>query len=133
MAPKDTLLSLDLGLQDCLYRIRRDDKGNRRVIYVTVKDLDIIPEESRTYGPGRNTGIIPARHGDINRDNIFITNDGVRFIDFEESCVNSAGSNEGWDRTKSEEMQSLAENLSDSSGKGRPWTTINSLPSCSNP
>ncbi|OJJ66920.1 hypothetical protein ASPBRDRAFT_48449 [Aspergillus brasiliensis CBS 101740] len=51
MAVKDTLLSLDLSFEDCLYRFRRDSQTNTRVVYVTLKDLDIVPEESRTYGP----------------------------------------------------------------------------------
>lgn len=270
MAVTDTLLSLDLGLRDCLYRIRRDDKTNRRVVYVTVKDLDIIPEESRTYGPDvirelsklrewydtwetltvykdesgirsepdlfrphalqkkhilgdyeivnifdlqilqplktrvfrvqqeerrcilkiarfgfelgwlaqeikiyhiltqhdsalapRILGYVfeetPHRvigfifeevhgyrpdvldfgtceialqqlhnldilHGDINRDNIFITDEGAKFIDFEESCVGAAENKEDWDKKKSDEMQSLMGKLSDNSGMGRPLT-----------
>ncbi|AEO64115.1 8f74d80c-9d20-4583-b429-502a4e2bdbf8 [Thermothielavioides terrestris] len=47
----DTLLSLDLGFDDCLYRIRRVSGTVNRVLYVTVTNLAIIPEEKRTYGP----------------------------------------------------------------------------------
>ncbi|KAI9749094.1 MAG: hypothetical protein M4579_007001 [Chaenotheca gracillima] len=46
----DTVLSLDLGPKDSLYRIRRDEANISRVIYVTA-DLSIIPEDRRTYGP----------------------------------------------------------------------------------
>lgn len=268
MAVTDTLLSLDLGLRDCLYRIRRDNKTNRRVVYVTVKDLDIIPEESRTYGPDvirelsklrewydtwetltvykdesgirserdlfrphalqkkyifgdyelvnifdlqilqslktrvfrvqrgerrcflkiarfgfelcwlaqeikiyhkltqRDSALAPRilgyvfeetphrvigfifeevhgyrpntldfeiceialqqlhnfdiLHGDINRDNIFITDKGAKFIDFEESSIGSAENNEDWAKKKNDEMESLMEKLSDDSGMGRP-------------
>ncbi|KAE8348503.1 hypothetical protein BDV28DRAFT_164343 [Aspergillus coremiiformis] len=269
MAVKDSLLSLDMGLKDCLYRIRR---AHGRVVYVTVKDLDIIPEELRTHGPSviselsklsewddntwetltvskdesgirtkcdsfkphalqeqeipgtyerinifdleilqefknrvfrvqrgevqyflkiarfgfelawlvqeikvydlltqYNSALAPRivgyvfeempdrvigfiveeihgsrpntlhfeacqvalqelhdldiLHGDINRDNLFITDEGVKFIDFEDSCImNSAENKEEWDKKKSDEMQSLMEKLADDSGRGRPLT-----------
>ncbi|KAF9887791.1 hypothetical protein FE257_009597 [Aspergillus nanangensis] len=51
MAMKDSLLSLDLSPEDCLYRILRDDAGNKLVLCVHLKDLDLIPDESQTYGP----------------------------------------------------------------------------------
>ncbi|KAL9099569.1 MAG: hypothetical protein Q9163_004949 [Psora crenata] len=51
MATIDTLLSLDIGLYDCLYRIRRDAGGVSHVVYIKVTELDIIPEDRRTYGP----------------------------------------------------------------------------------
>ncbi|KAK4099823.1 hypothetical protein N658DRAFT_487403 [Parathielavia hyrcaniae] len=48
----DSILSLDLGPNDCLYRIRRRVSGTRnRVVYVTITNLAVIPEEKRTYGP----------------------------------------------------------------------------------
>lgn len=49
----DTLLSLDPGRLDLLYRIRRvsSTAAANRVVYVTVTNPDIIPEEKRTYGP----------------------------------------------------------------------------------
>ncbi|PGG98667.1 hypothetical protein AJ80_09504 [Polytolypa hystricis UAMH7299] len=267
---KDTLLSLDLGFNDCLYRIRRDEKNAKRVIYIVIKDLTIIPEEYRTCGPdvirelsklkewyntwntltvrkdgngnieskrdefkphalleqhivgpynffdilelrilqslktrvfrvehqGRpcflkiarfgfeldwlareikayhtlsrhNSTLAPALlgyafegphrvigfifeevtgrrpditdlgtcktalqqlhslniiHGDINRDNIFITSNGAKFIDFEESSIGPIGSVEGWDKRKAEEILGLVEKLKDNSGKGRPWS-----------
>jgi hypothetical protein len=46
----DTILSLDLSPDDCLYRIRRDVDKASRVIYVTVTDISIISEDHRTYG-----------------------------------------------------------------------------------
>jgi len=267
MATTDTVLSLDIGLHDCLYRIRRENDGISRVIYVKVADLDIIPEERRTYGPsilgelstlkGWNgawdtlticknrdeiqccfdafrphslqeaqtpgdydrfnvlnihvlesvkdrvfrvasrsgpcflkiarfshelpwlaqeiavyhiltttktslapkllgyafeergkrvigflfeevTGRVPRVedlevcekglqqlhdldiiHGDINKYNMFITDDGVKFIDFEDSHVGPTAE----DNLKAEEMRSLKDKLLDDSGKGRPWTT----------
>ncbi|KAL4885638.1 hypothetical protein BJY04DRAFT_136764 [Aspergillus karnatakaensis] len=293
MTTKDTLLSLDLGLKDCLYRTSRITKDTQRIIYVTPKNLDIISKESRTYGPDvirtlsslenwhdqwqtltvykdeKGNGIphsepdlfephslreymhrhmhmhdmnllgdyellnifnleilqtvktrvfrvrrskterrcflkiarfgfelgwfarevrayhtltqaqaqahtqgkaavaprllgyvfeeTPQRvigilfeevirsrpgiadlkrcedalrrlhglgivHGDVNRDNMFVTEGGVRFIDFEESCVESAESESGccWEERKREEMRSLAGTLADESGRGRP-------------
>ncbi|WEW57690.1 hypothetical protein PRK78_003157 [Emydomyces testavorans] len=273
MAVKDTLLCLDLSFEDCLYRICRDDNGSKRVVYVAVMNLEIIPEQSRTYGPdvirelsklkewydmwdtitvykdqtgirteldafephalseqqilgnyelfdilelpvvqslktrvfrielkGRRCYLKIARfgfelgwlaqeiqvyhllyqyssklsprilgyafeqrshrvigfvieevigrrpsitdfetckvalqelhdldiiHGDINRDNIFITNEGARFIDFEETCIDPAENRGDWDKKKSDEMDSLEEKLLDESGKGRPWATGN--------
>jgi hypothetical protein len=47
----DSMLSLDLGPNDCLYRIRRASETVNLVVYVTVTNLAIIPEEDRTYGP----------------------------------------------------------------------------------
>ncbi|KAF2790759.1 hypothetical protein K505DRAFT_75680 [Melanomma pulvis-pyrius CBS 109.77] len=48
---KDTLLSLDMGTKDCFYRIRRDYADSSSVVYVHLQDLDILCEDSRTYGP----------------------------------------------------------------------------------
>lgn len=47
----DTLLSLDLGPDDIFYRIRRLIGQHQRVLYVTVDDPNIIPEDKRIYGP----------------------------------------------------------------------------------
>ncbi|KAJ5111927.1 hypothetical protein NUU61_001557 [Penicillium alfredii] len=273
MAAKDILLSLDLGLKDCFYRIRREVHHGSKVIYVVVKSLDIIPEESQTYGPAvirelsklnvwysawntltvfkdeggvrgepdtfephalskkqilgdydllsifelkviesvkvrvfrvewkgrkcflkiarfgfeldwlaqeikvyhalaQNTPPIAPRilgyafeepfhrvvgfvyeeiigrrpeimdlktcqialqqlhdldilHGDINRDNMFITPDGTKFIDFEDSCIGPMGNGERWKEQMSNETQSLAEKLLDETGRGRPLTLGN--------
>lgn len=64
-------------------------------------------------------------HGDINRDNIFVTNEGVKFIDFEESCIGLIEETDRWNRMKLDEIRSLPEKLSDESGKGRPLTDNN--------
>ncbi|GKZ34884.1 hypothetical protein AbraIFM66950_005281 [Aspergillus brasiliensis] len=222
MAVKDTLLSLDMGFEDCLYRIRRDNQTRTRVVYVALNYLDLIPEESRTYGPDvirelsklrewydetwetltvykdGNDGIRSERdlfpphalrkqqipgdyelvnifdlqilvilgyvfeetphrvmgciieevngyrpsasdfgacqialqqlhdldivHGDLNKHNMFITDEGVKFIDFEGSYVGPAENEEDWDKRKSTEMQRLMGALLDKSGKGCPWT-----------
>ncbi|KAF4976656.1 hypothetical protein FZEAL_6718 [Fusarium zealandicum] len=55
-------------------------------------------------------------HGDINKYNIFLTKDGAKFIDFEESGISSVDESK-----KAKEMQSLYERLLDESGTGRPW------------
>ncbi len=44
----DTLLDLDLSPVDCYYRLRRDDNDGKRVIYVHITDISILPEDSRT-------------------------------------------------------------------------------------
>ncbi|KAK4138042.1 hypothetical protein BT67DRAFT_447697 [Trichocladium antarcticum] len=49
--PEDIILSLDPGRDDCLYRVRRVSGGVNRAVYVTITNLNIIPEEKRTYGP----------------------------------------------------------------------------------
>lgn len=59
-------------------------------------------------------------HKDLNRDNIFITNEGVRFVDFEDSCVGQADLEDLWESLKLDEEQNLPKNLLDESGKGRP-------------
>ncbi|OBT50024.1 hypothetical protein VE04_10165 [Pseudogymnoascus sp. 24MN13] len=51
MAPVDKLLSLDMGTDDCLYRLRRDLSSTGTVIYVHLRTLDILPADSLTYGP----------------------------------------------------------------------------------
>ncbi|KAK5442661.1 hypothetical protein LTS15_010979 [Exophiala xenobiotica] len=56
MATRDTLLDLDLRPVDCYYRLRRDDNDGKRVIYVHITDISIIPEDSRTS----NDELIPA-------------------------------------------------------------------------
>lgn len=271
METSDAVISLDLSPNDCLYRIRRDAKDTTRVVYVVLKDLDIIAEESQTYGPevirelskiddwykswrtlvvykddtgiqsqadvfephglseqqivgdyefvgihelrflqelrtrvfrvekgdiqcflkiarfgfelnwlaqeiktyhvltqrhstlaprilgyvfedsrdrvigfifeeiiGRRPCIADLQvcetalqelhdldiiHGDINRHNVFVTDDGAKFIDFEDSCIGPVGEAEDWKTRKADEMQSLPEKLSDESGRGRPWTS----------
>lgn len=52
----DTLLDLDLRPIDCLYRFRREKGNTKRVIYVHVIDIGILPEESRTS----NDELVPA-------------------------------------------------------------------------
>ncbi|KAJ9634745.1 hypothetical protein H2204_006194 [Knufia peltigerae] len=48
MTSRDTLLSLDPGPEDALYRIQRSENNVKRAIYVHVTDITILPEESRT-------------------------------------------------------------------------------------
>jgi hypothetical protein len=52
MAPRDELLSLDMGTDDCFYRFRRDFELTSTVVYVHLQTLDIIPQDHQTYGPG---------------------------------------------------------------------------------
>ena len=49
----DTILSLDLGPKDSLYRVSRVSETANRVVYVTLNDPAVIPDEDfkRTYGP----------------------------------------------------------------------------------
>jgi hypothetical protein len=47
----DTLLSLDPGPDDILYRFRRVSGATDRVLYVTVTNLAVISEEDQTFGP----------------------------------------------------------------------------------
>jgi hypothetical protein len=51
MVPTETMLPLDMGLDDCFYRLKRDSDSPVAMIYAHLKTLDIIPEDSRTYGP----------------------------------------------------------------------------------
>ncbi|OBT61377.1 hypothetical protein VE03_09240 [Pseudogymnoascus sp. 23342-1-I1] len=51
MPPKDNLLSLDMGTDDCLYRLHRDLDSTSTVIYVHLQTLSLLPTESLTYGP----------------------------------------------------------------------------------
>ncbi|KND87660.1 hypothetical protein TOPH_07691 [Tolypocladium ophioglossoides CBS 100239] len=46
----DTLLSLDPGPSDILYRIQRVRGEHSRVLYVTVANPAVIPEDKRTHG-----------------------------------------------------------------------------------
>ncbi|PNY28223.1 Uncharacterized protein TCAP_01861 [Tolypocladium capitatum] len=46
----DTLLSLDPGPSDILYRIQRVRGEQSRVLYVTVDNPAVIPEDKRTNG-----------------------------------------------------------------------------------
>ncbi|KFY07755.1 hypothetical protein V492_06855 [Pseudogymnoascus sp. VKM F-4246] len=50
MPPKDTLLSLDMGTDDCLYRLRRDLPSTSTVIYIYLLTLSLLPTDSLTYG-----------------------------------------------------------------------------------
>ncbi len=45
---QDTVLAVLADSNDILYRIQRSDK---RIVYVTVLDPEIIPKDKRTYGP----------------------------------------------------------------------------------
>jgi hypothetical protein len=51
MSPIDILLSLDMGTEDCLYRLRRDLPSTSTVLYVHLLTLSLIPTDSLTYGP----------------------------------------------------------------------------------
>ncbi|RKU49319.1 hypothetical protein DL546_009839 [Coniochaeta pulveracea] len=58
-------------------------------------------------------------HGDPCKYNIFITPEGPKFIDFEDSILIGT---ERWNTTlRDEEKQVLATKLADTSGAGRPW------------
>lgn len=49
---KDAQLSLDMGQDDCLCRLRREDENGSRVICATLNELDTLLEDtSRTHRP----------------------------------------------------------------------------------
>lgn len=83
-----------------------------------IADLPICQEALRQlHGLGMT-------HGDVNRYNIFITDDGAKFVDFEESCIRLVDPEEEWMQRTEKEMQALEEKLVDESGEGRPWEYI---------
>ncbi|RJE21740.1 RIO1 family [Aspergillus sclerotialis] len=43
MDPKDTLLSRDVGLRDCICRVLRDYGTHKKLVFVLVESFDIIP------------------------------------------------------------------------------------------
>ena len=47
---RDTLLDLDLDLgpDDCFYRLRRDDNDEKRIIIVHIPDIGVFSEDART-------------------------------------------------------------------------------------
>ncbi|KAK5264343.1 hypothetical protein LTR96_010360 [Exophiala xenobiotica] len=60
-------------------------------------------------------------HGDLVKDNILITSEGPKFIDFEDSTPQPCNDLERWNAMKEQELCSLEAALLDSSGRGRPW------------
>lgn len=66
------------------------------------------------------TGIL---HRDVNRHNIFITTEGPKFIDFEDSVLYSDIEPEEWETLKAEELDQLRVKLLNDSDSGRPWAT----------
>lgn len=60
-------------------------------------------------------------HGDLRRDNILISSEGAKIIDFENARI---GPNDGtcdWDELKAEELDHLPIALNDESDVGQPW------------
>ena len=43
MGPSDTLLSRDVSLRDCMYRVLRDYGTHKKLVFVLVESFDIIP------------------------------------------------------------------------------------------
>ncbi|CAG9945385.1 unnamed protein product [Clonostachys rosea f. rosea IK726] len=79
--------------------------------YPTTEDLELCQQSLRQL----HSFLI---HGDLCKYNILITQEGLRFIDLEDSVLigNKAWSSEGAEK----EMQGLLSNLADESGRGRP-------------
>ena len=50
MGPRDTLVSRDVGLQDCMYRISRDYGTHKKLVFVLVESFDIIPNTEQIHG-----------------------------------------------------------------------------------
>lgn len=44
----DTLLDVDVGSTDGYYRLCREQNGIRKIVYVYISDIDVLPEDSRT-------------------------------------------------------------------------------------
>jgi RIO-like serine/threonine protein kinase len=62
-------------------------------------------------------------HCDINKYNNFMTADRPKFIDFEDSILESGGKakTSNLEKLEAKEIESLSSKLLDNSGKGRPW------------
>jgi serine/threonine protein kinase len=60
-------------------------------------------------------------HGDIKRYSIFITSEGPKFVDFEYSTICSNQTSKSLDKAMQKEDDSQEGELTDESGKGRPW------------
>lgn len=62
-------------------------------------------------------------HGDLNKFNIMITEDGPRFFDLEKSILDTDGdvSKDDFSRRQQEELEGLSKALCDEEGWGRPW------------
>ncbi|EXJ79763.1 hypothetical protein A1O3_08046 [Capronia epimyces CBS 606.96] len=60
-------------------------------------------------------------HGDLVKDSILITSEGLKFIDFEHSSAPPGNDLERWNAMKEQELCSLEAALLDTSGKGRRW------------
>ncbi|AEO60075.1 hypothetical protein MYCTH_95811 [Thermothelomyces thermophilus ATCC 42464] len=77
---QDILLSLDPGRDDCLYRVRRISSGVNRVVYVTITNLNIIPEEKRTYGPSviKELSKLSEWSGDWTTLRVYMDGDRIR-------------------------------------------------------
>jgi RIO-like serine/threonine protein kinase len=60
-------------------------------------------------------------HGDLNKYNIIIGIDGVRFIDLEKAVVDIDISRDEFSRLQVEELNGLENTLNDKEGWGKPW------------
>lgn len=65
---KYRFLSFDMGLEDCIYRLHRDDEGGESgIVYVHLQNNDIIPgdDDQRTYGPAAVANLEKIVRGDV--------------------------------------------------------------------
>lgn len=71
--------------------------------------IDDLPDCERALERLHNLGVL---HGEVNRHNFLVANDGVKLIDFERSQEDAT------ELSKTLEMQGLRAELSDQSGRG---------------
>lgn len=60
-------------------------------------------------------------HGDLNRYNIIMAGDGVRFVDLEKAVLDSEVEGDEFVRLCGVELNGLEKMLNDEEGWGKPW------------
>ena len=95
-------------------------------VYAKRDDLSIDPgvDSPPKISRSKEVHSLGIVHGDTPKFNIFITTDGPKFIDLEDSIINSPEGEKppGFAALKGNEIKSLEAKLRDESGRGRPWT-----------
>lgn len=80
MTTQDSMLSINLGPDNCLHRVLQKNKRTQQVIYILLEHLDFIREDSQTYGPKaiRALSKLPDWTGTWNTLTISKDGDGIR-------------------------------------------------------